>query len=83
MVDDTGASPEQQAQLREMHRNTLAALEQLDFSSRAVVVLRDIEQLDYAEIAEILEIPLGTVKKPPVPGPHDLAGPAERPGGSG
>lgn len=39
-----------------------AALEELDESHRAIVVLRDIEGLPYEEIAEILDLPRGTVK---------------------
>ena len=35
---------------------------QLAPEARAVVVLRDIEELDYAQIAKILEVPSGTVK---------------------
>jgi len=39
-----------------------AALQQLAPEFRAAVVLRDLCQLDYAEIAEVLEIPAGTVR---------------------
>jgi RNA polymerase sigma-70 factor (ECF subfamily) len=39
-----------------------AALATLPEESRAAVVLRDVANLDYAEIAEILDIPIGTVK---------------------
>ncbi len=35
---------------------------QLPTDFRAAVVLRDVCQLDYAEIAEVLEIPPGTVR---------------------
>lgn len=38
------------------------ALQQLAPDFRAAVVLRDLCQLDYAEIAEVLEIPAGTVR---------------------
>lgn len=38
------------------------ALAQLAPDFRAAVVLRDLCQLDYAEIAEVLEIPAGTVR---------------------
>ena len=38
------------------------ALAGLDPDQRAVIVLRDIDQMDYAQIAETLEIPPGTVK---------------------
>ncbi len=39
-----------------------AALLQLAPDFRAAVVLRDVCQLDYAEIAEVLEVPPGTVR---------------------
>jgi RNA polymerase sigma-70 factor (ECF subfamily) len=46
----------------EMQRAVVQALQSLDDDHRAVVVLRDIEGLDYREIAEVLQIPTGTVK---------------------
>lgn len=39
-----------------------AALAQLPFEFRTAVVLRDLVDLDYDEIAEILDIPIGTVR---------------------
>lgn len=39
-----------------------AALAELPEEFRAAVVLRDVGDLDYAEIAEVLELPIGTVK---------------------
>ena len=39
-----------------------AALAQLAPEFRAAVVLRDLCQLDYAEIADVLEVPIGTVR---------------------
>ena len=39
-----------------------AALRRLPHDYRAAVVLRDLCGLDYAEIAEVLEIPAGTVR---------------------
>jgi RNA polymerase sigma-70 factor, ECF subfamily len=39
-----------------------AALDELDEDFRVVVVLRDIEDMDYAEIGEVLHLPPGTVK---------------------
>ena len=38
------------------------AVEQLADDFRAAVVLRDVADLDYAEIAEVLGVPIGTVK---------------------
>lgn len=46
----------------EQHAVALRALGALDDDHRAVVVLRDMEGLDYQQIAEILEVPPGTVK---------------------
>lgn len=39
-----------------------AALEELSEDFRTAVVLRDVADLDYAEIAEVLGVPVGTVK---------------------
>jgi RNA polymerase sigma-70 factor (ECF subfamily) len=39
-----------------------AALARLPLEFRTVVVLRDVCELDYAEIAEVVGIPLGTVR---------------------
>jgi RNA polymerase sigma-70 factor (ECF subfamily) len=47
-----------QSQLR---RRLFAALNQLTPMQREIVVLRDYQDLSYQEIAEMLEIPLGTV----------------------
>jgi RNA polymerase sigma-70 factor (ECF subfamily) len=38
------------------------AMEELPDELRAAVVLRDVADLDYAEIAEVLDVPVGTVK---------------------
>ncbi len=57
-TEDAGAAAER-AELRE---RVAAALAQLEPEYRAAVVLKDIEDLDYAAIAEILEVPIGTVK---------------------
>jgi RNA polymerase sigma-70 factor (ECF subfamily) len=39
-----------------------AALAELNPAFRSVLVLRDVEDLSYEEIAEVLQLPLGTVK---------------------
>jgi RNA polymerase sigma-70 factor (ECF subfamily) len=38
------------------------ALDGLDEEHRLIVVLRDVEDMDYAAIAAVLEVPIGTVK---------------------
>ena len=47
---------------REAGRLVAEGIEQLDDEHRTVLVLRDIEGFDYQQIAEILDLPMGTVK---------------------
>lgn len=47
---------------RELLERLEKALDQLEEDSRVVVVLRDIEGMDYAQISETLGLPVGTVK---------------------
>jgi RNA polymerase sigma-70 factor (ECF subfamily) len=61
-LSDPGRSPFDCASDKEQHALVEAALARLNPSFRAAVVLRDIEELSYEEIAEILQIALGTVK---------------------
>jgi RNA polymerase sigma-70 factor (ECF subfamily) len=61
-VADPGRSPFDQAADHEAGALVEQALEQLNPKFRAAVVLRDIEDLSYEEIAAVLEISLGTVK---------------------
>lgn len=46
---------------KQLRRRLFAALGQLTPMQREIVVLRDYQDLSYQEIAEMLEIPLGTV----------------------
>ena len=43
-------------------RRVLKAVEELDDDFRVVVVLRDIEEMNYEQIAQVLNVPVGTVK---------------------
>jgi len=54
--------PVQSAENLEAAAEVALALQKLDPEFRAALVLKDIEGCDYDEIAEILEVPLGTVK---------------------
>ena len=56
------SAPGRSAEQRELRGRVEAALEQLDDEYRIAVVLKDIENMDYATIGEILAVPLGTVK---------------------
>ena len=62
MSDRREPAPESNVQKKEMVAHLHDALGQIDEQFRSVLVLRDIEQMDYQEIAEVLEIPVGTVK---------------------
>lgn len=54
--------PDTAAMQAETMQRITDALAELDEEFRAAVVLRDIEGLDYNEIAEVLDMPPGTVK---------------------
>ncbi len=60
--DDSVKTPDEIAQDKELKQIALLALKSLSEEHRAVIVLRDMENLNYAEIAEVLEIEPGTVK---------------------
>jgi RNA polymerase sigma-70 factor (ECF subfamily) len=62
LSDDSSPDPAAIAQNKELCRIALAALMGLDNDHRAVIILRDIEGMDYAQIARVLGIELGTVK---------------------
>jgi RNA polymerase sigma-70 factor (ECF subfamily) len=57
-----GPSPYDYALDQERRRMVETALAELSPSYRSVVVLRDVEDLSYDEIAAILNLPMGTVK---------------------
>ena len=61
-VMDPARTPFDQAADHETRALVEQALEKLNPKFRAAVVLRDIEDLSYEEIAAVLEISLGTVK---------------------
>ncbi len=55
-------APEAAVMAAETHQRVMEALEELDDEFRLVVVLCDIEDMDYAQIAQVLGVPVGTVK---------------------
>src|ERR1700750_76575 len=58
----TGGSPYDHAAQAELRQRVEGALRQIPEAFRTVVVLREIEGFAYEEIAEILDINIGTVK---------------------
>lgn len=57
-----GVRPEGLVEGREANEILQAALQKLSPELRETVVLRDLEELEYREIAEVLKVPEGTVK---------------------
>jgi RNA polymerase sigma-70 factor (ECF subfamily) len=55
------AGPEERVARRQLQRRIWRALHRLGEAHREILVLRDYQDLSYAEIATVLEIPLGTV----------------------
>jgi RNA polymerase sigma-70 factor (ECF subfamily) len=60
--DDKTPDPAQVAEDRELCELIQRAIGRLEDEHRTVIVLRDIEGMDYAQIAEVLGVELGTVK---------------------
>ena len=54
--------PEDQLLEKERRRQLAAAMEQLDEEGRTILILRVVEELSYEQIAEVLDIKVGTVK---------------------
>ena len=62
LSDDSAPDPATEVQNKELYKITARTLMGLDEAHRAVMVLRDIEGMSYARIAEVLDIELGTVR---------------------
>ncbi|HEY6290176.1 MAG TPA: RNA polymerase sigma factor [Terriglobia bacterium] len=65
VLEETPSSEEQplaQVESRERREMLQAALDRLSPDMREAVILRDFQDLDYDEIAEVLGVPQGTVK---------------------
>ena len=61
-LEDQGSSPEQRVRSQEAQKMVQAALQKLSPELREAVILRDLQDLDYKEIAIVLKVPEGTVK---------------------
>jgi len=62
LSDENAADPAVLAQSRELCELAKQSLLKLDEPQRAVIVLRDIEGMNYNDIADVLNIELGTVR---------------------
>jgi RNA polymerase sigma-70 factor, ECF subfamily len=61
-IQDKGQSPDERLQSRETREWVHRALQKLSPELREAVILRDLQDMDYKEISQILKIPEGTVK---------------------
>lgn len=59
---DSSLTPEQRLEADELEQAIQHCLDALPPEFRAIVVMADIEGLDYAEVARVIRAPLGTVK---------------------
>lgn len=59
---DPNLTPEQQAEAVELEHAIQHCLEELPLEFRTVVVMADIQGLDYADVASAVRAPIGTIK---------------------
>ena len=75
---DAGPSPHESAARQELKKMVQKALMKVSVELREAVILRDLQDLDYKEIAQVLGIPEGTVKSRISRGRAELARLLER-----
>ena len=75
---DAGPSPHEAAARNELKKMVEKALMKVSADLREAVILRDLQDMDYKEIAQVLEIPEGTVKSRISRGRAELARLLER-----
>jgi RNA polymerase sigma-70 factor (ECF subfamily) len=77
--ESAGVSPEESARAGESRQSVLGALQRLPLEFRLPVVLRDLEEWSYEEIAVSLDLPIGTVKSRIARGRGHLRAPEKNP----
>jgi RNA polymerase sigma-70 factor (ECF subfamily) len=61
-LEEKGLGPEEKLLQKETQNLVHSALQEIPEDNRMVLILRDIKNLTYDEISEVLDIPKGTVK---------------------
>jgi RNA polymerase sigma-70 factor (ECF subfamily) len=77
-LTSSGPSPHESAAQKELAKMVQNALARVSVELREAVILRDLQDLDYKEIAQVLGIPEGTVKSRISRGRAELARLLER-----
>ena len=62
LADSSAPDPAAVLQNREQIELIVKAINNLDTDHRTIIILRDIEGMDYAQIAQVMDVELGTVK---------------------
>ncbi len=61
-IPDRAQTPQERVQSRETREMVHKALQKLSPELREAVILRDLQDMDYRDIAQVLKVPEGTVK---------------------
>lgn len=62
MVDDSQIGPAESLEKKELRESVQRALNELEPEDAAVILLRDLQDVPYEDVARVLKIPVGTVK---------------------
>jgi RNA polymerase sigma-70 factor, ECF subfamily len=62
IVEDGQCGPAETLEKKELRERVQRALNELDPEDAAVILLRDLQDVPYEDVARVLEIPVGTVK---------------------
>ena len=60
-VEGKSENPGEVVEKQELHENLEVAISKLDFDEREIIILKEFEEHSYKQIAELLNIPIGTV----------------------
>ena len=61
-INQAGADPAERVEQQEIQQEVQKALKELDENDAAIILLRDLQDVPYEEVARVLNVPMGTVK---------------------
>jgi RNA polymerase sigma-70 factor, ECF subfamily len=62
MVDEAQIGPAETLEKKELRERVQGALNELEPEDAAIILLRDLQDIPYEDVAQVLKIPVGTVK---------------------